>query len=185
MFFGGFRLYNSWLHNNRTGIGMKMSDIKLPMMRAKTFGTTTDAKTNISASALYKYLGWTESRRTGKDATVGVLKNGAPLLMYLDIFKNFFANTQENKFYMLKGAGEVIINFQKTYNDKDNGDYPVEKTDKTVHITPTTTVETNVVTTLSYADYWDSIKVKVLSSDGALTDTTPIVTGKQIGRAHV
>ena len=109
MFFGGFRLYNSWLHNNRTGIGMKMSDIKLPMMRAKTFGTATDAKTNISASALYKYLGRTESRRTGKDATVGVLKNGTPLLMYLDIFKNFFANTQENKFYILKGAGEVKL----------------------------------------------------------------------------
>ena len=56
MFFGGFRLYNSWLHNNRTGIGMKMSDIKLPTMLAKTYGTATDAKTNISASALYKYL---------------------------------------------------------------------------------------------------------------------------------
>lgn len=104
MFFGGFRLYNSWLHNNRTGIGMKMSDIKLPMMKANTSGTTTNAKTNISASALYKYLGWTKSRRTGKNATSGVLKNGTPLLMYLDIFKNFFANTQENKFYMLKGG---------------------------------------------------------------------------------
>jgi hypothetical protein len=55
LFFGGFRLYNSWLHNNRTGIGMKMSDIKLPMMKAKTFGIETDTKTNISASALYKY----------------------------------------------------------------------------------------------------------------------------------
>lgn len=104
MFFGGFRLYNSWLHNNRTGIGMKMSDIKLPMMKANTIGSTTNAKTNISASALYKYLGWTESRRTGTNANGGVLKNGASLLMYLDIFKNFFANTQENKFYMLKGG---------------------------------------------------------------------------------
>ena len=65
---------------------------------------------------------------------------------------------------MLKGAGEVIINFQKTYDNKDNGDYPVKKTDKTVHVIPTTTVGTNVVTTLSYADYWNSIKVKVLSS---------------------
>nr|DAW01804.1 MAG TPA: Major capsid protein [Microviridae sp.] len=172
LFFGGLRLYNSWLHNNRTGIGMKMSDIKLPMMLAQTYGTTTKAKTNISASALYKYLGWTKSKRTGTNATDGVTKNGVPLLMYLDIFKNFFANTQEEKFYMLKGAGEVIINFQKTYNNNDNGDYPVKKTDKTVHITPTTTVETNVVTNLSYADYWDSIKVKVLSSDGALTNTT-------------
>lgn len=104
MFFGGFRLYNSWLHNNRTGIGMKMSDIKIPMMIANTKGTTTKAKTNISASALYKYLGWTNSRRTGTNATDGVSKNGVPLLLYLDIFKNFFANTQEDKFYMLKGG---------------------------------------------------------------------------------
>lgn len=104
MFFGGFRLYNSWLHNNRTGIGMKMSDIKLPMMKADTNGTTTKAKTNISASALYKYLGWSSSKRTGTDASTGVLKNGVPLLLYLDIFKNFFANTQENNFYMLKGG---------------------------------------------------------------------------------
>lgn len=104
MFFGGFRLYNSWLHNNRTGIGMKMSDIKLPMMFAKTEGNASNAKTNISASALYKYLGWSQSRRTGDNATNGVLKNGVPLLLYLDIFKNFFANTQEKKFYMLKGG---------------------------------------------------------------------------------
>ena len=73
MFFGGIRLYNSWLHNNRTGIGMKMSDIKLPMMKAETSGTTTNAKTNISASALYKYLGWSESRREGASANTGVL----------------------------------------------------------------------------------------------------------------
>ena len=104
MFFGSFRLYNSWLHNNRTGIGMKMSDIKLPMMLARTDGTATKAETNISASSLYKYLGWSKSRRTGAAANTGVQKNGVPLLMYLDIFKNFFANTQENKFYMLKGG---------------------------------------------------------------------------------
>lgn len=104
MFFGGFRLYNSWLHNNRTGIGMKMSDIKLPMMLARTEGKTTDASTNISASALYKYLGWSKSRRTGTGATSGVYKNGVPLLLYLDIFKNYFANKQEDKFYMIKGG---------------------------------------------------------------------------------
>lgn len=104
MFFGGFRLYNSWLHNNRTGIGMKMSDIKLPMMMAQTTGTATDAKTDISASALYKYLGWSKSRRKGTNATQGVLKNGIPLLLYLDIFKNFFANTQEKTFAMIKGG---------------------------------------------------------------------------------
>lgn len=104
MFFGGFRLYNSWLHNNRTGIGMKMSDIKLPMMIAETSGTAAAAKTNISSSALYKYLGWSNSRRAGTNAKQEVFKNGVPLLLYMDIFKNFFANTQEKKFYMMKGG---------------------------------------------------------------------------------
>ena len=80
MFFGGFRLYNSWLHNNRTGIGMKMSDIKLPMMFAETRGTDAKAKTSISTSALYKYLGWSGSKRTGTNATGGIYKNGVPLL---------------------------------------------------------------------------------------------------------
>ena len=40
-----------------------MSDIKLPMMLAQTYGTATDAKTDIASSALYKYLGWSSSRR--------------------------------------------------------------------------------------------------------------------------
>lgn len=167
MFFGGFRLYNSWLHNNRTGIGMKMSDIKLPMMKANTNGTATDAKTDISASALYKYLGWTGSRRSGANATQGVLKNGVPLLMYLDIFKNFFANTQENKFYMLKGAGEIKLNIQKTYNDSNNGMYVIGKDQNSVNVTKTTTITPNVILT-DYTNFWNSLKVKILESDGGL-----------------
>ena len=87
MFFGGLRLYNSWLHNNRTGIGMKMSDIKLPMMKANTRGIEISATTNISASSLYKYLGWSSSKRVGAGATNGVLKNGVPLLLYLKYVK--------------------------------------------------------------------------------------------------
>lgn len=169
LFFGGFRLYNSWLHNNRTGIGMKMSDIKLPMMKASTSGIETDAKTNISASALYKYLGWTGSRRTGAKATEGVLKNGVPLLMYLDIFKNFFANTQENKFYMLKGAGETKLNLTKTYKNLNEGVYIIGKNQKTIKITNTTTIEAGLITN-KYEEFWNSIKVKILESDGGLYD---------------
>lgn len=161
MFFGGFRLYNSWLHNNRTGIGMKMSDIKLPMMHAKTYGTATEAKTNISSSALYKYLGWSKSRRKGTSATDGVLKNGVPLLLYLDIFKNFFANTQEKKFYMLKGAGEVKLNLTKTYNDKNNGIYTIGKDTNFIHVTKTTTIAAGVILT-DYTDFWHSIKVTIM-----------------------
>jgi hypothetical protein len=167
LFFGGYRLYNSWLHNNRTGIGMKMSDIKLPMMLAKTYGTATDAKTNISASALYKYLGWSKSRRTGANANAGVYKNGIPLLLYLDIFKNFFANTQEDKFYMLKGAGEIQLNIQKTYNDSNNGTYTIGKDQNSVNVTKTTTITPNIILT-DYTNFWNSLKVKILESDGGL-----------------
>nr|DAQ35047.1 MAG TPA: Major capsid protein [Microviridae sp.] len=171
MFFGGFRLYNSWLHNNRTGIGMKMSDIKLPMMYAKTYGTATDAKTNISASALYKYLGWSKSRRKGTGSTEGTYKNGVPLLMYLDIFKNFFANTQENKFYMLKGAGDVNLAFSKTYNNENNKTYVIGKDQDSVKIIKTTIVTANLTTT-NYTDFWNSIKVTIIESDGGLYHKT-------------
>lgn len=150
MFFGGFRLYNSWLHNNRTGIGMKMSDIKLPMMKANTSGAATKAKTNISASALYKYLGWSSSRRTGADATAGVLKNGVPLLMYLDIFKNFFANTQENKFYMLKGGLSRLSIGPNTYK------IPAENIG--VYPTAGTTVGSFDEVT-DWTSYWKNVKV--------------------------
>ena len=167
MFFGGFRLYNSWLHNNRTGIGMKMSDIKLPMMHAKTYGTATEATTNISASSLYKYLGWSKSRRKGTSANNGVLKNGVPLLLYLDIFKNFFANTQEKKFYMLKGAGEVALEVIDSYDNENEGYYTIGKNTNSIHITNTTKLQTRL-TNIDYQRFWDSIKVTIMESDGGL-----------------
>lgn len=148
MFFGGFRLYNSWLHNNRTGIGMKMSDIKLPMMLARTYGTATEAKTNISASSLYKYLGWSKSKRKGTGANEGVQKNGVPLLMYLDIFKNFFANTQEDKFYMLKGMNNKIKISEKEYNAPFSNEF-IEISDKT-------TLQLDVASN-NYPEMWGNV----------------------------
>jgi hypothetical protein len=157
MFFGGIRLYNSWLHNNRTGIGMKMSDIKLPMMYVKTEGTNTAAKTNVSTSALYKYLGFSESRRTGANATSGIYKNGVPLLMYLDVFKNFFANTQEKKFYMIRGGLSKISVGPNIY------DIPTANIN--VSVSNSTSVgsfdESN-----DWQGYWENVKVTG-TKDGA------------------
>lgn len=171
LFFGGFRLYNSWLHNNRTGIGMKMSDIKLPMMKANTIGVTAAATTNISASALYKYLGWTKSKRVGAGATNGVTKNGVPLLLYLDIFKNFFVNTQEKNFYMLKGAGNVILNISSSYQSSNDSDYTIGKNQESIKITKTTKIKTNLAE-IDYQRFWDSIKVTILESNGGLFHKT-------------
>ena len=146
---------------------MKMSDIKLPMMKANTKGIATAATTDISASALYKYLGWSRSKRLGVNATQGVYKNGVPLLLYLDIFKNFFANTQEKNFYMLKGAGEVTLDIKNTYQDSHNGNYTIGKNQESIHITSLTSIHTNL-TDIDYQRFWDSIKVTVMTSDGEL-----------------
>lgn len=157
LFFGGFRLYNSWLHNNRTGIGMKMSDIKLPMMFAKTKGSTTDARTDISSSALYKYLGWTKSRRVGSSATGGVCKNGVPLLLYLDTFKNFFANTQEDKFYMISNVGSQPT-IKAGFGGAPSADYKLPITGLNVIPKNTDAVLITIPSTISnYRDAWKSI----------------------------
>ena len=90
------RLYNSWLHNNRTGIGMKMSDIKFPVFR----GGAASTGTKLNQSSVLAYLGLRGTRSTG-NTTQGL--NAIPLLSYIDIFKNYFANTQEDYFYMVSG----------------------------------------------------------------------------------
>lgn len=157
LFFGGFRLYNSWLHNNRTGIGMKMSDIKLPMMYAKTYGTTTNAKTNISTSALYKYLGLSKARRMGSSSTEGIYKNGVPLLLYLDIFKNFFANTQENKFYMISNVGSEPT-IKAGFGGTPSVDYKLPITKLNVKPKNTDTVTLTIPSSVNnYKDAWSSI----------------------------
>lgn len=172
MFFGGFRLYNSWLHNNRTGIGMKMSDIKLPMMVANTKGSTTDARTDISNSALYKYLGWTKSRRKGTDSTGGVYKNGVPLLLYLDTFKNFFANTQEDNFYMISNVGSEPT-IKAGFGGTASTDYKLPVTG--LKVRPKNTDKVILTIPSSVTDYkkaWGSIVFAIRDNTGNGTQVT-------------
>lgn len=91
------RLYNSWLHNNRNGIGLKMSDIKLPVITIS--GQTNGLKFN--QSSLMAYLGLRGYRKTAN--TPQPVCQAVPVLGYIDIFKNYFANTQEENFYIVSG----------------------------------------------------------------------------------
>ena len=65
-------------------------------------------------SSLFSYLGWKGSRRTGK---FGGRKNAVPFLMYFDIFKNYFANTQEEKFYIITGSTKATVTFEQQNQD--------------------------------------------------------------------
>lgn len=158
IFTAGFRLYNSWLHNNRTGIGMKMSDIKFPLIYRST---TDDLKFNAknNPSSLYSYIGWKGSRDTSM--TITTQKSGVPVLMYLDIFKNYFANTQEEKFYYISGSTEASITFNQQNQDIFSAQVgvDVEHTwNEELNNTATLEASENV---RNFGDFWTSLVVRV------------------------
>lgn len=114
------RLYNSWLHNNRTKIGLNMSDIKLPQLsisidKTKDNPTPDNQWSQINPSCLLAYLGIRgyAYNATTPSQNVEVQKMAVPFLGYFDIFKNYYANTQEEKFYII-GATESITNIKVT-----------------------------------------------------------------------
>ena len=72
---------------------------------------------------------------------------------------------------MLKGAGNVILNFTKTCNNENNGTYIIGKDQNSVNVTKTTTITPGVILT-DYTNFWNSLKVKILESDGGLYTTT-------------
>ena len=167
IFTAGFRLYNSWLHNNRTGIGMKMSDIKLPVFSNYFEKDKTEAKNE--PSSLYSYLGWKGSRRTEPNTKVN--KQSVPLLMYFDIFKNYFANTQEDNFYIITGSTQATVTFNQQSQDDlvvqigvDAEHSWTEPLNNTANLEASSNVK-------NYGDFWTSLVIKVYnpSSGRSLT----------------
>jgi hypothetical protein len=113
IFFCPIRLYNSWLHNNKTKIGLKMSAIKLPQwvfevspLRANESSETANT---THPSSLWNYLGL---RGTGTVTGASSLKerdfNAVPIIAYYDIFKNYYANKQEDNFYFMDYFNRAI-----------------------------------------------------------------------------
>lgn len=109
MFQCPIRLYNAMLHNNALNIGLKMSDVKLPKLEVELSDVDTEyyeskTKKQISESCVLSYLG-----QRGYAGFVGktysdpltIKRNAVPLLAYYDIFKNYYANKQEENFYTI------------------------------------------------------------------------------------
>ncbi len=100
------RLYNAGLHGNRLNVGLKMSDAKLPQVNIPTRNLGADAtyesNEQINSSALLKYLGI-----GGLGSIEGTANpvyrqfNAVPLLAYWDIYKNYYANRQEEDAYVI------------------------------------------------------------------------------------
>lgn len=139
-----FRLYNSWLHNNRTKIGLDMSQVKIPQLNVKIKNTDNptekDEWTQVNPSCLLAYLGIRGYGSVIGATTKYVEKNAVPLIGYYDIFKNYYANTQEEKFYTIGGARKftIIINGED-YSIK-NINRPIKDKD-VIQFAPTPTDE--------------------------------------------
>ena len=50
----------------------------------------------------------------GRDKRKKTSKNALPILAYYDIFKNYYANTQEENFYIIGNAEKIIISINGT-----------------------------------------------------------------------
>lgn len=124
---GPVRLYNSWLHNNRTKIGLNMEQVKLPQIKVN-IKTLSDTPSNeekqwiqVNPSCLLAYLGIRGYANTPKSGEKTVEKNALPILTYFDIFKNYYANTQEENFYMIGASPKLTITINGiNITDPDN-----------------------------------------------------------------
>ena len=118
------RLYQGMLHNNKLGIGMNMSAIKLPTLTLKTKDIDPNHPKpidiqQINQSSLLAYLG---IRVVGNNGTNGICErdfNAIPLIAYWDIYKNYYANKQENIGVMIssRGLSTIITSARVMRND--------------------------------------------------------------------
>jgi hypothetical protein len=101
------RLYQAQLHNNALNIGLDMKKVKLPKFAHSYKGLedATREKTRKSGTgSLAEYLGlrYEPFRKKVTNA------NAVPYFAYYDVFKNFYANKQED-YFMIMG-GSVVVN---------------------------------------------------------------------------
>lgn len=159
------RLYNAGLHMNRLNIGLDMSKVKLPKIRL--FTNRLDENTELpiefrqlNQSSLLSYLG---IRGNGYIDNIDVVRewNAIPLLAYWDIYKNYYANKQEDiGAYLTSGnynIPDVLIN--GTAHDFDN---------VTVGVNNSTIIIVDNQHNFDKYDIWANVDV-----NGVIGDTTP------------
>ena len=104
------RLYIAALHNNALGVGLNMSKVLLPQFSVNTANTSIyENDTNrgqVNPSSLLSYLG---IKGFGY-SSVNQYRRRFPAifnLAYWDIFKNYYANKQEENAYVITGVNHI------------------------------------------------------------------------------
>lgn len=104
------RLYIAALHNNALGVGLNMSKVLLPQFIASTAITSIyENDTNrgqVNPSSLLSYLG---IKGFGYSKVNTYIRSFPAIfnLAYWDIFKNYYANKQEENAYVITGINHI------------------------------------------------------------------------------
>lgn len=114
-----FRLYQGKLHMNMLNIGMNMQAIKLPQLEMESYYLNSDPlgeNQQINPSSIFSYLG---IRGLGRNNTPGGGEvhryfNAIPYLAYWEIYKQYYANKQEERGFVVHtgqpvGRSAVIV----------------------------------------------------------------------------
>ena len=103
-------LYIAALHNNALGVGLKMNKVLLPQFLVNTANTSIyENDTNrgqVNPSSLLSYLG---IRGFGHSNVNQYVRRFPAIfnLAYWDIFKNYYANKQEENAYVITGVSHI------------------------------------------------------------------------------
>lgn len=178
------RLYNSWLHNNRLGIGLKMSDIKFPKLAVPL---SAKGQRGYSSSSLLSYLGIKGFRKTTDTTSTRSLPCAIPYLAYWDIFKNYFANTQEENAYKIGSSTKeptgIILRTTRTsatsqqlpYNSTEQPNY-IMQTNNSIEL-----VWDGTASSTQWNEVWSNIKITITISGVKSTYTVAEKTASANG----
>nr|DAU10087.1 MAG TPA: Major capsid protein [Microviridae sp.] len=133
------RLYIAALHNNALGVGLNMSKVLLPQFLVHTANTSIyEDDTNrgqVNPSSLLSYLG---IKGFGYSVTNQYTRSFPAIfnLAYWDIFKNYYANKQEENAYVVTGINHIWkklsvgdgVKWLRTWTDNSSTAYKIDPT---------------------------------------------------------
>lgn len=135
------RLYIAALHNNALGVGLNMSKVLLPCFQAMSANTSIyendSNRGQVNPSSLLSYLG---IKGFGRSKVNQYLRRFPAMfnLAYWDIFKNYYANKQEERAYVITGMDHTWksisvgggVTWEKTWRSNKSVAYHIQPSEK-------------------------------------------------------
>nr|DAQ67257.1 MAG TPA: Major capsid protein [Microviridae sp.] len=191
------RLYIAALHNNALGVGLNMSKVLLPFFHAYSANASIyEGDTNrgqVNPSSLLSYIG---IKGFGHSKVNQYLRRFPAMfnLAYWDIFKNYYANKQEEKAYVVTGINHIWktiqigdgYNWSKTWLTNSGETYSVTPTNEKPqyiklefeeNISPEEVNEIKLLTNNPYAPTVESNGITKLGDSFVFERTDPNAPG--------